>query len=472
MTYAEFERAVDHAAGALAASGVGIADRVLLLAANSPSWVVCFFAILRCGAVVTSGNSWWSEAEVADACMVSEPDLVLADERRAALLPCGQAFLDILGLGDAPVGDGSEHTSSAMGEDDPAIILFTSGTTGSAKAAVLSHRSVIANQQNLLAATRRLPHDLAEDHQGSVTLVSVPLFHTGGIQSILSTLLTGGTLVFLEGRFDPADVLETIEREHVRVWGGVPTMLTRVLDHPDRAKRDLSSLATVTIAGTYVPTELIERVRVEFPAARRSAGTIYGMTEAGGTLTSVAGPAMEQRPGTVGRTLPTVEIRIADPDEDDVGEIQAMSPTLMDGYWNDRTEQPFTEDGWLRTGDLGRIDDEGYLYVLGRSKDVIIRGGENIACPNVEEALTAHPDVAEAAVVGLADPEFGEVVGAAVVLRDGAHTTTIDLSAYVAGRLAYFEVPTRWWLLHELPANATGKVLKRQIVADWPQEAS
>ena len=472
MTFAEFELAVDDAASALAASGVGVADRVLLLAANSPKWVVGFFAILRCGAVVTSGNSWWSAAEVAEACAVSQPNVVLADERRAALLPSGQAFLDILGLGEAPVAGWGEHRSGVIAEDDPAIILFTSGTTGPAKAAVLSHRSVIANLQNLLAATRRLPSGLTDDHPGSVTLISVPLFHTGGIQSILSTLLTGGTLVFLEGRFDPADVLETIERERVRVWGGVPTMLKRVLDHPDRVKRDLSSLATVTIAGTYVPTELIERVRVELPTARRSAGTIYGMTEAGGTLTSVAGPAMEERPGTVGRTLPTVELRIADPDADGVGEIQAMSPTLMDGYWNDCGEQPFTEDGWLQTGDLGRIDDDEYLYVLGRSKDVIIRGGENIACPNVEQALTAHPDVAEAAVVGLDDPEFGEVVGAAVVLRDGARTTAVELAAHLAARLAYFEVPTRWWLLDRLPANATGKVLKREIVAGWPQAGS
>jgi long-chain acyl-CoA synthetase len=283
-------------------------------------------------------------------------------------------------------------------------------------------------------------------------------------------VLTGGTLVFLEGRFDAAEVLATIERERVRVWGGVPTMLTRVLDHPDRPKRDLSSLATITIAGTYVPMDLIERVRVELPSARRSAGTIYGMTEAGGTLTSVAGAAMEERPGTVGRTLPTVELRIAEPDDEGIGEIQAMSPALMDGYWNDTSEFPFTDDGWLRTGDLGRFDHEGFLFVLGRSKDVIIRGGENIACPNVEQALASHPAVAEAAVVGLPDPDLGEVVGAAIVLRDDATVTAAELAEHVAARLAYFEVPSRWWFRDELPANATGKVLKRLIAVDWPAD--
>jgi long-chain acyl-CoA synthetase len=245
-------------------------------------------------------------------------------------------------------------------------------------------------------------------------------------------------------------------------------MITRVLDHPDRATRDVSSLATITVAGTYVPLDLIDRVGTEIPSARRSAGTIYGMTEAGGTLTSVAGLAMQERPGTVGKALPTVELRIAEPDADGVGDIQAMSPTLMDGYWNDRAERPFADDGWLRTGDLGRIDDEGYLYVVGRRKDVIIRGGENIACPNVEQILTSHPAVAEAAVVGLPDAEFGEIVGAALVLREGISTTPEELASFAAGQLAYFEVPCRWWFVAELPESATGKVLKREIVANWP----
>jgi long-chain acyl-CoA synthetase len=179
---------------------------------------------------------------------------------------------------------------------------------------------------------------------------------------------------------------------------------------------------------------------------------------------------MEQRPGTVGQPLPTVELRIADPGADGIGEIQAMSPALMDGYWMDGAEQPFTDDGWLRTGDLGRLDEDGYLYVVGRSKDVIIRGGENIAAANVEQALSAHAAVAEAAVVGLPDPEFGEVVAAAVVLRGGSCSTVAELAAFARKRLAYFEVPTRWWIRGELPTNATGKALKRTLVAEWPAE--
>jgi long-chain acyl-CoA synthetase len=469
LTVADFRAEVERASGVLAGAGVRPGDRVMLLAANSPDWVAGFFAITWCGAVITCGNSWWSRAETAEACAASGPRLVLADRRRIDLLPPGQAYVDIAQLTAGPVLPVPQRASPQ--EDAAAIVMFTSGTTGSAKAAVLSHRSVIANQQNLLAVTRRLLPDLPDDHRGSVALVSVPLFHTGGIQSILSTLLTGGTLVFVEGRFDPAAVLETIERERVRVWGGVPTMVTRVLDHSDRAERDLSSLATVTIAGTYVAADLLERVRTAFPSARRSAGTIYGMTEAGGTLTAAAGAAMEKRPGTVGRPLPTVELRIASADENGVGEIQAMSPALMDGYLRDDVEQPFTDDGWLQTGDLGRIDSGGYLFVVGRSKDVIIRGGENIACPNVERVLRSHPDVRDAAVVGLPDPEFGEIVAAAVVLDHGAAVTRSALHDFAAGHLAYFEVPSRWWFTSELPANATGKVMKRKIVDAWPGPA-
>jgi long-chain acyl-CoA synthetase len=290
----------------------------------------------------------------------------------------------------------------------------------------------------------------------------------GGVQVVLSSLLTGGTLVFLEGGFDPAEVLRLIEVEQVRVWGGVPTMISRVLDHPDLRSRNTSSLATVTIAGTYVPVALLDRVRSAFPTARRSAGTVYGMTEAGGTLTASAGADMEGHPGTVGRPLPTVEVRICDPDPDGIGEIQARSPALMTYYWPQTDETVLTPDGWLRTGDLGRIDTDGLLYVVGRSKDIVIRGGENIACANVEMALASHAAVEQVAVVGLPHPDYGEEVGAAVVLRPGAEVDEDELRRFVAERLAYFEVPSRWWLRTEaLPTNATGKIVKPVLRAAW-----
>jgi long-chain acyl-CoA synthetase len=299
-------------------------------------------------------------------------------------------------------------------------------------------------------------------------LLSLPLFHMGGVQVVLSSLLTGGTLSFLEGRFEPGEVLRLIEEEKIRVWGGVPTMISRVLDHPDLATRNTSSLSTVTISGASVSTALLDRVRSAFPSARRSAGTVYGMTEAGGTLTAVAGAAMEDRPGTVGRPLPTVELRISEPDADGVGEIEARSPTLMSGYWQQADEAVITADGWLHTGDLGRIDSDGFLYVVGRSKDIVIRGGENIACANVEMALASHVDVEEVAVVGLPHPDYGEEVGVAIVLRPGADVDEAALRRFAAERLAYFEVPSRWWLRTDaLPTNATGKVMKQALLTTW-----
>jgi acyl-CoA synthetase (AMP-forming)/AMP-acid ligase II len=289
------------------------------------------------------------------------------------------------------------------------------------------------------------------------------------MQTIMTALLTGGTLVFLNGRFDAAEVLRIIEEENVRVWGAVPTMITRVLDHPDLAVRDTSSLSSLTIGGSFVPPELLERARAAFPTARRRTGTVYGMTEAGGGLTAVAGTDMEERPGTVGRALPTVDLQIIDPDEKGVGEILARSPTLMDGYLGCPDDPILTDDGWLHTGDLGRIDADGYLFVLGRCKDIVIRGGENIACPHVEAAILTHPEVQHAAVLGIPDPEYGEQVAAVVVRRPGSLVSGDDLVLHVKDRLGYFQVPTLWWIRDEpLPTNATGKVKKRDLQRDWP----
>jgi acyl-CoA synthetase (AMP-forming)/AMP-acid ligase II len=291
----------------------------------------------------------------------------------------------------------------------------------------------------------------------------------GGIQSILATLLTGGKLVLHVGRFDAAIILRLIETERIQSWGGVPTMIGRVIDHPDLSLRDTSSLRSVTVSGTHVSPQLIDQVRQAFPTARRNAGTIYGMTEAGGTLTAATGKDLASRPGTVGRPFPVVELKIKDPDSSGKGEIVARSPTNMTGYLGSAEPSVVDAAGWLHTGDIGRIDDEGYLFIEGRIKDVIIRGGENIACPNVEAALGQHPAVADVAVIGLPDDEFGEVVAAVVVLRDGVEVRADDLEAFASESLAYFEVPSRWWLRREqLPTNATGKVVKQALREAWP----
>jgi acyl-CoA synthetase (AMP-forming)/AMP-acid ligase II len=246
-------------------------------------------------------------------------------------------------------------------------------------------------------------------------------------------------------------------------------MIRRVIEHPDLAIRDTSTLRSVTVSGTHVSPHVFEQVRQAFPTARRNAGTIYGMTEAGGTLTVATGKDLVARPGTVGQPFPVVELKIEDPDSSGRGEIIARSPTNMTEYLGSAEPCVVNAEGWLHTGDIGRIDDEGYLFIEGRIKDVIIRGGENIACPNVEAALIEHPAVAEVAVMGFPDEEFGEVVAAVVVPRDGVEVTAEDLEAFASERLAYFEVPRRWWLRSEqLPTNATGKVVKQPLREAWP----
>jgi long-chain acyl-CoA synthetase len=297
----------------------------------------------------------------------------------------------------------------------------------------------------------------------------MPLFHLGGFQISIMTMLSGGKIVFLNGRFDPLEALQLMQAERVRAWGSVPTMVSRVLQHERFREFDTSSVSSVQMGGAPVTAELREQVAAKFPASRKRVGSMYGLTEAGGVLVTGAGDDIRGRPGCVGRPLPTVEVRIGNPDANGVGEIVARAPTAVTGYLGDPT--PITDaEGWLPTGDLGRFDAEGRLYVVGRSKDMIIRGGENVASVHVETCLRMHPAVAEAAVLGLPHPDLGEEVAAAVVLKPNAEATEQELSAHAASRLARFEVPSRWWISRKpLPVNATGKVLKRDVAANWPQ---
>jgi len=444
LSYGAFTGAVARVGAHLRGLGVRPGERIMLLGFNQIEWVVAFWAAQTLGAVAVLGNAWWSEAETAAALDQAAPVLVLASESRpgGAVPPAGTAR--VLGL-DAlrPLVDGGQPAAlgpaaldpAPVAEDDPALIMFSSGTTGTARGVVMSHRSVIANLQNLLVLTGRLPTELPPGHPGTVSLLSVPLFHLAGIQTSCTTLL--------------------------------PTMVSRVLDHPDLTRRDTSSLRSVPMGGAAVSPELRQRVAASFPGVKSGAGSLYGLTEAGGVLAAGSGPDLDQRPGCVGRALPVVELRIAGPGPDGVGEIQARTPTATDGYLGDPV--PLADpDGWISTGDLGRIEEPGWLYVTGRSKDIIIRGGENVACARVEQALLRHPDVLEAAAVGLPDADLGEEVGAVVVLRPGARARVAELRGHAGTELARFERPARWWLRRDpLPVNATGKILRREIRSAW-----
>lgn len=470
ISFGEFFAAVGMARERLAASGIEPGDRVLLLAYNSPEWVLALWAIWAAGAVPVLGNRWWSAPEAEHCLTVVVPQAVITDTH--GLLPGGLAVLDIADLQDCFTDATAElpDIPGPAGEEDPAVVLFTSGSTGMPKAVELPFRSVIANQQNVLARSRQLPQLIPADGPQATNLVSTPLFHIGAFATLITQVITGGRIVFSTGRFDPGQVLALIESERVQRWGAVPTMAARLLEHPDFDSYDLSSLRSFPLGGAPVPPVLLERLARRLPQLQgRGMVNMWGMTEGGGFFTVATGADLARFPRTVGRALPTTELRIDNPDADGKGEIIARSPTNMSGYigMSDGTLDP---DGWLHTGDVGHLNDEGYLFIDGRTKDMVIRGGENIACPHVEAALMRHPDVVEAATIGLPHPDLGEELAAVVVYRPGGRVPTEEeLTEHMRGEVAYFAVPTRWLIRTDpLPTIGTEKLDKKLLATEFP----
>ena len=463
ITFGGFFAAVSAARECLRPFGIQPGDRVMLLAHNSPDWVLALWAIWSLGAVPVLGNRWWSVPEAEHSAMLAAPRAVITD---AADLVAGAAgVLDIDRLRDCFTGAApvAPEIPGPAGEEDPAVILFTSGSTGMPKAVELPFRSVVANQQNVLARSGQLPHLIPADGPQPVNLISTPLFHIGAFATLITQTVTGGRIVFNTGRFDPAQVLALIETERVERWGAVPTMAARLLEDPGFDSHDLSSLRSFPLGGAPVPPVLLEKLGRRLPQLRsRGMVNTWGMTEGGGFFTLAANADLERHPSTVGRPLPTVELKIDD------GEIVVRSPTVMLGYAGNDSS-PMDSDGWLRTGDLGHINDEGYLFIDGRSKDMVIRGGENIACPHVEAAILRHPDVVEAAAIGLPHPDLGEELAAVVVHRPGGPVPTEEeLIAHMTGQVAYFAIPTRWRIRPEpLPTVGTEKVDKKRLRGEF-----
>jgi acyl-CoA synthetase (AMP-forming)/AMP-acid ligase II len=449
----------------LARIGVEPGERVMLLGWNSADWIANFWACLEVGAVPVLANAWWSEHEVADALDELRPALVLADAHGAAKLPAGWPR----GVWETdPTAPAMDPARTAHDEDAPAAIIFTSGTEGRPKAVVLSHRSLLAGLHMLLHITRRLPQQI-EGTLDDVGLHTGPLFHIGGVQTLLRAVMVGSTLVMPARRFDPGEALALIERHKVTRWSAVPTMVSRLLEHPDVALRDLRSLRSLTVGGAQVHAELLQRIRDGLPSVHARIATGYGLTENGGQATAASGADTTARPGSSGRPLPCVELRFEPRPGLPDGEILVRSPTQMSGYFTGE-ESPIDADGWLHTGDLGHLDDGGHLWITGRCKDVIIRGGENIAPAMVERALLALPGVAEAAVVGVPHADLGEEVMAVVVVED--ERTAEQLGAQLRGTIASFAVPSRWQLRTQpLPLNHAGKVDKAAVLAEVLEEA-
>lgn len=467
VTFEQFLGAVGTAAGRLAVTGARPGDKVLIHAHNSPEYALLIWATWWAGTIAVLGNRWWSPEELRHAIRLAQPVLVVSDlgEHAPDLeIP----WLDIesfaLCFEESGRSDGSLEPNEPTSEEARALVLFTSGSSGAPKAVVLSHRSVVANQHNLLLRSRKLPQTLDPKAPQEVLLSTTPMFHIGGPTHITTQLLLGGRLVLNEGRFDASQVLELIEAERVHRWVGVPTTAARVLNHPDFESRDLSSLRSFPVGGAPVPEALLDKMRRRLPQlATRGLANTYGLTESGGFVTLANSRDLERYPGTVGRPYAITQLRILEPDEKGVGEVLVRAPTVMLGYLGD-DDGTVDDQGWLHTGDLGRINDEGYLFLEGRLKDIVIRGGENIACAHVEHALLSHPDIVEAAVFGVPDSDLGEEVAAAVTHRPDAKPTEAELREFLRPKLAGFEIPTRWKMgLKSLPTLPGGKVDKQAL---------
>ncbi len=463
--------------------GVGPGDRVAILAANCPEWILTWWAAVSLGAVAVALNGWWVGDEILFALEDSDPKLLVGDAKRLARIAGRRLALPVVEIEsdfDAllrPPG-GASPPEPPIAEDDPACILYTSGTTGRPKGAVNSHRNIVAlNRLHTFHGLRLLKIALARPDPDAppplepCTLVSAPLFHLSGLYTGAVTLLASGVkTVWNQGRFDPVRVMQLIERERVTSWGPMGTMAHRVLHHPDLGRYDLSSMRQVGSGGSPIGLDLLERMREAFPHARSQMGLGYGLTEATGMATINFGAELEARPDSVGRVMPTFASEIRDPDgkplsEGAEGEIHLRGPMVMSGYWRrpEATAEAVGPGRWLRTGDWGRLED-GFLYVNSRKRDLILRGGENVYPAEIENCLETHPEVAEAAVVGVEHAELGQEVKAILVARPGHRPDPDTLSRFVGERLAYFKVPSHWQLREApLPRNAAGKVMKHLL---------
>ena len=492
ISYGAFARQVWGTAEALERRfGLKRGERLAVLAYNSPDWLIPLFAATSLGGIGVGLNGWWAEEELAYALEDSGSRFLVVDERLYPRVEpilrrrAGPEHVFFIGErppeGTIPVGRILEESDRMpevpIDEDDPFVLLYTSGTTGRSKACITTHRGTItqvlgiafgAVAQSLVSGT---PGALSGGAQTS--LLTSPLFHVAGLHSSFCTALTSGARVVLpEGRFDPEEIMRLIERERVTLWGAIPTMLHRVVHHERVGDYDLSSLRAITFGGAPTAPETIDRAREVLPV-EPSLGNAYGLTETHGVATLNTGADLLRRKTAAGRPLPVLDLRIAredgspaDPGE--LGEIRFRGPTVTPGYWNrpDATAETVV-DGWLHTGDIGFVDAEGFLTVVDRAKDMILRGGENVYCVEIENCLAEHPEVDEAAVVGIPDPELGERVAAAVRPVPGRRPDPAALQRHVGAHLAAFKVPEKILFVDDpLPRNPAGKLLKRQI-AEW-----
>jgi acyl-CoA synthetase (AMP-forming)/AMP-acid ligase II len=477
-TYADAHRIVRAVADWMATDhGIRQGDRVAIAMRNYPEWVFTYWATIGLGAVAVPLNAWWTGPELAYGVTDSGAKLVVVDDERAERL-AGHAEVTIVRTPEwakiVERTDAPPLPELTIDPDSDAVIMYTSGTTGKPKGAVGTHRNATSFLHNGTYRTitalqaAGVPADYVPPPP--TTLLTFPLFHVGGLQSFLLPFTASGGKLVLMFKWDAKQAVELCDRETVTTVAGVPTTVFQLLEEAIAQGKDLPALGGISSGATLVPPELVRRIDQQF-SSRAAPGNGYGLTETSGAAIANFGAAYVAKPESVGKPIaPVIELRIADAEGNEVprgevGEIWLKGPTVVRGYFglDQSTAEAFTDVGF-HTGDVGRVDEDGDLFVVDRIKDVIIRGGENIYAAEIEAALFEHPDVTEAAIIGIPHDRLGEEVGAVIRARAGASLTETDVQEWVGARLAAFKVPVKVWIRdEELPRNASGKVLKREL---------
>jgi len=500
-TYEGFARAAIALSHELIAAGLAKGDRVAIAMRNLPEWVVAFFAIELAGAIATPLNAWWTGQELEFAINDSGAKVLICDPERLGRLvplvgnmpaletvyvarlagpspdPRLRKLEDVIGApADWEALDERPLPAVEIDPEDDATIFYTSGTTGKPKGALATHRNCTTNIASLLFSYVRgfirrgepPPAPLTPADPQKAGLVGIPFFHTTGCHAVLIPAMMQGAKLVLMRRFDAEEAMRLIQEERVTSAGGVPAIAWMLLEHPRRGDYDLSSIESVSYGGAPASPELVRRIRQDFP--RSIPGTGWGMTETAATHTHHQAEDYVNRPESCGVAIGPYKVKVTDPDGNEVatgevGELWAFGPNILKGYWNrpKDTAETFV-DGWVRTGDLARMDEEGFVYIVDRAKDMLIRGGENIYCVEVENILYEHPAVMDAALVGRPHEVLGEEPCAVVTVKPGATASEEELQDFVRDRLAAFKVPVAVAIRQEpLPRNANGKILKNEL---------
>jgi long-chain acyl-CoA synthetase len=465
LSYAMLEGATAHVAGLLAARGIGAGDRVGVMLPNVPYFPAVYYGILRLGAVVVPMNVLLKPRETGFYLSDPQAKAVFAwhDFAEAAEAGAEEAGAELIvvkpGEFEQLVGAAEPRTEvTDRDDDDTAVILYTSGTTGKPKGAELTHSNLARNAEIAAGLFDLGPEDRI--------LGALPLFHSFGQTCGMNASIRSGAMLSLIPRFEPGKALEILERDRITVFEGVPTMYGALLNHPDREQRGTSHLRVCASGGASLPVELLHAFDEAFDCKVLEG---YGLSETS-PVASFNHPHRERKPGSIGTPIEGVEMKLLDANDEGVGEIAIRGHNVMKGYFNrpDATAEAIDEDGWFKTGDLAKVDDDGYFFIVDRKKEMIIRGGYNVYPREIEEVLYEHPAVAEAAVIGVPHPEWGEEVAAAVALKPGASATADELREYVKEQVAAYKYPRQIFVMDELPKTATGKILKREI--EVPQQ--